>query len=212
MTQSQATLAIGSGESGGNDSDNSIDDTNRAEQPFKRSASSLHGHKSKDEVTLRRSHRDLASHRNSLAGLFIYFIFTLRNPNTSILDIPFGSLGRNFRSSEVCLRKVFLKYILTGDQVYAAREQGSPLSLGSIGSRKTVYLSDDDPSANVSNKNASPMLVYNRISTHINETRPNATPQPANPPDDAVVRENVAEKKKPENAKDKAVWYEYGCV
>ena len=63
---------------------------------------------------------------------------------------------------------------ILGDQVIN-REPGSALSLGSVGSRRTVYLSEDDTgpvtaaTPPVSNQNAAnpPLLVYNRISTVI---------------------------------------------
>ncbi|KAK4883258.1 hypothetical protein RN001_006577 [Aquatica leii] len=168
LSQSQFTLGGGSGESGGNDSDNSIDETAKGnEQPFKRSGGSLHGHKPRDEVALRRSHRDLTSHRNSLAN----------------------------------------------DQAYSPREQGSALSLGSIGTRRTVYLSDDDPSVAPSNKNSTPFLVYNRISTVIGDTQKNNTPQPAKPAEETPAKESsTTERKKSDTARENAIWYEYGCV
>lgn len=168
LTQSQFTLGGGSGESGGNDSDNSIDETNNRSEHFKRSAGSLHGHKPRDEVVLRRSHRDLASQRNSIAN----------------------------------------------DQMYSAREQGSALSLGSIGTRRTVYLSDDDPAAASANKSVPPLLVYNRISTIIGDAqRSSPTPaQPTNSAEESAPRDVTTEKKKSDNTKENAIWYEYGCV
>ncbi|KAF5288120.1 hypothetical protein FQA39_LY15507 [Lamprigera yunnana] len=168
LSQSQFTLGGGSGESGGNDSDNSIEETAKScEQPFQRSNSSLHSQKTKEEVTLRRSHRDLSSHRNSLAN----------------------------------------------DQVHSPRDQGSALSLGSIGTRRTVYLSDDDPSVAASNKNCTPFLVYNRISTVIGDTQKNnTTAEPAKNTEEKTVTDSTAEKKKSENARENAIWYEYGCV
>ncbi|KAK5650688.1 hypothetical protein RI129_001717 [Pyrocoelia pectoralis] len=166
LTQSQFTLGGGSGESGGNDSDNSIDEGGKAtEQSFKRSTGSLHGQKPKDEVALRRSHRDLTSHRNSIAS----------------------------------------------DQVYSPREQGSALSLGSIGTRRTVYLSDDDPSVSPSNKSVAPLLVYNRISTVIGDTQNSSATQPVKTTEEDTSKETT-EKKKSENPRDNAIWYEYGCV
>lgn len=75
LTQSQFTLAGGSGESAGNDSDNSVEDPSFKSEPFKRSVGNLQGHKSRDEVAMRRSHRDLATHRSSIAGRFFYLLF-----------------------------------------------------------------------------------------------------------------------------------------
>ncbi|KAJ8965737.1 hypothetical protein NQ317_003866 [Molorchus minor] len=158
MTQSQFTLlGDGSGESNGNTSDNSLEESSHKSEPFKRnvgSSGSLHGHKPRDEVALRRSHRDLSAHRNSVAG----------------------------------------------DQMYC-REPGSGLSLGSVGSRRTVYLSEEEvppvttstPTQN-NQSGAPPILVYNRISTTINEPQRVASPQLAQP------EENV---KEPSNDKEK---------
>lgn len=85
LTQSQFTLAgHGSGESDNRDSDNSAEEPatttplNLAE-PFRRNTSgtgSLRGYKPRDEVALRRSHRDLSSHRSSIAGEFFLFFYT----------------------------------------------------------------------------------------------------------------------------------------
>ncbi|CAH0552574.1 unnamed protein product [Brassicogethes aeneus] len=170
LTQSQFTLGGGSGESAGNDSDNSAEESGHRSEPFKRNiGGSLYSHKPRDEVSLRRSHRDL-SHRNSVAG----------------------------------------------DQVFN-REPGSALSLGSVGSRRTVYLSEEDttpiapPPANNQGvlNNPPPMLVYNRISTVIGEVPKTSSPQSKIP--EETIKE-TPEPKKPENPKETAVWYEYGCV
>ncbi|KAJ8968002.1 hypothetical protein NQ314_002536 [Rhamnusium bicolor] len=148
LTQSQFTLlGDGSGESNGNNSDNSMEDSGNRSEPFKRNVG--------------------------------------------------GS----------------------GDQMYC-REPGSALSLGSVGSRRTVYLSEEDippvtPSTpnpnNQTNTNAPPLLVYNRITTTIGE------PQRISPPQPPQTEENAKEttsndKEKSKNAKETAVWYEYGCV
>lgn len=68
MTQSQFVLG-GSGESGGNESDNSTEEslTHRSET-FKRPIGGVHHQKPKDEVALRKSHRDLSAHRSSISG------------------------------------------------------------------------------------------------------------------------------------------------
>uniref|UniRef100_A0A6P7G317 Girdin n=1 Tax=Diabrotica virgifera virgifera TaxID=50390 RepID=A0A6P7G317_DIAVI len=175
LTQSQLTLLHdGSGESNGNNSDNSNEETpvHRVE-PFKRSVSgggSLHGHKPRDEVAMRRSsYRDLTSHRNSVAG----------------------------------------------DQMFT---QDPNLSLGSVGTRRTVYLSEEDttpvpplPPPNNRTSNTPPMLVYNRISTVIGEPQRVSTPQPQHT--EEVTKETAnGEREKPKSAKETAVWYEYGCV
>lgn len=186
LTQSQFTLAgHGSGESDNKDSDNSAEEPatptplNLAE-PFRRNTSgtgSLRGYKPRDEVALRRSHRDLSSHRSSVAG-----------------DQPFS------------------------------RGPGSALSLGSVGSRRTVYLSEDDtgsvaqsatPQPSVQGSaNPPPLLVYNRISTVIGgdaaQTQ-NRTTQNVVAPQPSVI-EDAAGEKKEKSAKETAIWYEYGCV
>ncbi|XP_056644137.1 girdin isoform X2 [Diorhabda sublineata] len=175
LTQSQLTLLNdGSGESNGNNSDNSNEEsTVQRSEPFKRSVSgggSLHGHKPRDEVALRRSsYRDLASHRNSVAG----------------------------------------------DQVFV---QDPNLSLGSVGTRRTVYLSEEDStpvpplSQNNRTSNTPPLLVYNRISTVIGEPQRVSTPQPQLSDDVNKETTNGEKEKIPKNAKETAIWYEYGCV
>ncbi|KAL3278427.1 hypothetical protein HHI36_013749 [Cryptolaemus montrouzieri] len=160
--------------SNGNESDNSTEDSGHRIEPFRRTPSgSLHGHRPRDEVALRRSHRDMAAHRNSIA------------------------------SEQLLLR-----------------DTQSALSLGSIGSRRTVYISEDEPAPSPPptappsqstpiRDNNPQMLVYNRISTVIGDslrTLGNQTNLPEGPP-----REN-GERKKPVNPKESAVWYEYGCV
>jgi hypothetical protein len=67
---SQFTLGGGSGESAGNDSDNSVEETNSRSEPFKRStiAGGSLQRRSREDVVLRRSHKDAALHRNSIAG------------------------------------------------------------------------------------------------------------------------------------------------
>ncbi|XP_072394977.1 uncharacterized protein Girdin isoform X2 [Diabrotica undecimpunctata] len=175
LTQSQLTLLHdGSGESNGNNSDNSNEDTpvHRVE-PFKRSVSgggSLHGHKPRDEVAMRRSsYRDLTSHRNSVAG----------------------------------------------DQMFT---QDPNLSLGSVGTRRTVYLSEEDSTPvpplppNNRTSNTPPMLVYNRISTVIGEPQRVSTPQPQHTEEVTKETANGEREKPAKSAKETAVWYEYGCV
>lgn len=65
-SQSQFTIGGGSGESAGNDSDNSVEEPpppRPASESIKREGGSLHGIKPRDEIALRRSHRDLNQHR-----------------------------------------------------------------------------------------------------------------------------------------------------
>ncbi|KAF7268226.1 hypothetical protein GWI33_018684 [Rhynchophorus ferrugineus] len=188
LTQSQFTLATGagSGESDNRDSDNSAEESTDSRQkqgsvePFRRNTTgtgSLHGHKPRDEVALRRSHRDLSMHRNSIAG------------------------------EQAC-----------------ARESGGALSLGSVGSRRTVYLSEDDTgpvsgetpttiNQNVSNQ--PPLLVYNRISTVIGGDAAQSqlrsvSQKMSQPPEDNT--KSAVEEKKDKSSKETAIWYEYGCV
>lgn len=70
MTQSQFTLG-GSGESGGNESDNSTEAESLPQrtETFRRPVSGVHHPKPKDEVALRKS-RDLSAHRSSISGKF----------------------------------------------------------------------------------------------------------------------------------------------
>lgn len=100
------------------------------------------------------------------------------------------------------------------------REPGSALSLGSVGSRRTVYLSEEDtppvtPStpnqSNQTNANAPPLLVYNRISTTISEPQRVSPPQPQQA-EEGIKETTSNDKEKSKNAKETAVWYEYGCV
>lgn len=107
-----------------------------------------------------------------------------------------------------------------GEHVYP-RDGGSALSLGSVGTRRTVYLPEDDPTpppvtTTSNNQNAPPLLVYNRISTVIGESpRRDSIPQAAQPSvavEDNSSREPANNERKKENAKENAIWYEYGCV
>ncbi|XP_066138737.1 girdin [Euwallacea fornicatus] len=199
LSQSQFTLAgQGSGESDNRESDNSAEDVvvgnprNAANhlEPFRRNTTgtgSLRACKPRDEVALRRSHRDLSS-RSSVAG-----------------DQPF------------------------------TREPGSALSLGSVGSRRTVYLSEDDTGSvaaaqtpETGNQTSTPpLLVYNRISTVIgaeasqSQTRRPVTPQSnqastSQQNSQALIGSeesgNITGEKKDKNSKETAIWYEYGCV
>ncbi|XP_022905925.2 girdin-like [Onthophagus taurus] len=188
LNQSQFTVGAGSGESAGNDSDNSIEDSAQRGETLKRSTGSLHGHKPRDEIALRRgSHRDVTSHRNSVAG----------------------------------------------DQLYPSKEPsptvGSALSLGSVGTRRTVYLSEDEPPAastpqppqqppaTQNPSSSGPLLVFNKISTVYNETQRQAPSVPSNESAPSTVSKergevNVGDKRKTETAKESAIWYEYGCV
>lgn len=96
--------------------------------------------------------------------------------------------------------------------MYSRETTGSALSLGSVGTRRTVYLSEDDPATPTpQNQSVPPLLVYNRISTVIGggETAKNQQQTPTNLPEEPT-RDNADKKK--ETAKENAIWYEYGCV
>lgn len=89
-------------------------------------------------------------------------------------------------------------------------------SLGSIGSRRTVYISEDEPAPSPSPIQSTPLrdanpplLVYNRISTVIGGDTLCTLGNQTNLPE--IPREN-SDGKKPVNPKETAVWYEYGCV
>lgn len=108
----------------------------------------------------------------------------------------------------------------SGGEIFP-RDTGSALSLGSAGTRRTVYLSEDEPTpatqptTSNTNQNNPPMLVYNRISTVIGESSPrrDSAPAVATPFSDESSRENAAnDRKKGDNTKENAIWYEYGCV
>lgn len=99
----------------------------------------MHRDKPRDEIAMRRSHR------NSVAG-------TNGNCNSHLLNILFNFFFRFF---------------------IVEREDNS-LSLGSVGSRRTVYLSEDEP-PNVTAPPQPPLLVYNRISTVIGEAAKTTT-------------------------------------
>ncbi|XP_044756104.1 girdin [Coccinella septempunctata] len=89
-------------------------------------------------------------------------------------------------------------------------------SLGSIGSRRTVYISEDEPVPSPTpiqqtplRDSNPPLLVYNRISTVIGGDTLCTLGNQTNLPE--IPRENL-DGKKPTNPKETAVWYEYGCV
>uniref|UniRef100_A0AAR5PBE8 HOOK N-terminal domain-containing protein n=1 Tax=Dendroctonus ponderosae TaxID=77166 RepID=A0AAR5PBE8_DENPD len=115
---------------------------------------------------------------------------------------------------------------IAGDQLFN-REPRSALSLGSVGSRRTVYLSEDDtgsvtPASQTNDANHAanpPLLVYNRISTVIgdpNQVQVSGSPSTqGNAPPTTAAEENNSNApadKKEKNSKETAVWYEYGCV
>lgn len=180
IAQNSSTPSSGepSNGSNGNESDNSIEDSIHRDFLRRTPSGSLHGQRPRDEVALRRSHRDMSSHRNSIA------------------------------SEQLLLR-----------------DTNSALSLGSIGSRRTVYISEEEtpsiqptttstlparPAVPQNGTAASPnLLVYNRISTVIGDHSLRTLGNQTNLPEE-YMREN-AEKKKT-NSKETAVWYEYGCV
>lgn len=104
---------------------------------------------------------------------------------------------------------------------------------GTAGSRRTVYVADDNTEVNLNTKpQSTPIkenptyLVYNRISTVIGDgacqsidrptDRSTSEPQP-NAEDrlqerDLSRTDRRSRTDKPENSKESAIWYEYGCV
>ncbi|CAG9863773.1 unnamed protein product [Phyllotreta striolata] len=132
-----------------------------------------------------------------------------------------GSLYGHKPRDEVAMRRSSYRDLgsqrnsVAGEQMFS---EDANLSLGSVGTRRTVYLSEDDtapaspaPQNNRVSTGTPPLLVYNRISTIIGEQPKMAAPQHTEeaPPKDLPN----GEKEKPgKSAKETAVWYEYGCV
>lgn len=104
---------------------------------------------------------------------------------------------------------------------------------GTAGTRRTVYLADDNPDVTINNKpQSTPVkenptyLVYNRISTVIgdgacqsNSDRSVEHHQPRSMEENISEREDlrndkrtVSRNEKTDNSKETAIWYEYGCV
>lgn len=104
---------------------------------------------------------------------------------------------------------------------------------GTAGSRRTVYVADDNNEVNLNSKpQSTPIkenptyLVYNRISTVIGDgacqsiDRPadRSTSEPRPTSEDGLQEREVsrADRRprtdKPDNSKESAIWYEYGCV
>ncbi|XP_047517144.1 girdin [Pieris napi] len=122
---------------------------------------------------------------------------------------------------------------LEGDTGLPAVSTPSPV-FGAAGTRRTVYLADDNPDVNLNSKpQSTPIkdnptyLVYNRISTVIgdgaclsNHDKPgdnqssNDQSQEDNVNNDLKYqdRRNISRNEKQENSKETAIWYEYGCV
>ncbi|CAF4801528.1 unnamed protein product [Pieris macdunnoughi] len=122
---------------------------------------------------------------------------------------------------------------LEGDTGLPAVSTPSPV-FGAAGTRRTVYLADDNPDVNLNSKpQSTPIkdnptyLVYNRISTVIgdgacqsNHDKPgdhqssNDQSQADDVNNDLKYqdRRNISKNEKQENSKETAIWYEYGCV
>lgn len=90
----------------------------------------------------------------------------------------------------------------------------SSMSLGSVGSRQTVYLSENNTSiASGSFQNNQelskdpPLLIYNKISTAIGEI---SSMQIQQPEEEKECQNNSY--KKSSGTDETAIWYEYGCV
>lgn len=98
-----------------------------------------------------------------------------------------------------------------------SREPGSALSLGSVGTRRTVYLSEDEPpppAPSSTGKSTPPVLVYNRISTVIGDSsRSNNVPATTSGSNvEEAPKDLPSDRKKGDTTKENAIWYEYGCV
>ncbi|XP_072932665.1 uncharacterized protein Girdin [Epargyreus clarus] len=129
---------------------------------------------------------------------------------------------------------------LESDTGLPAASTPSPV-FGTAGSRRTVYLTDDNPDVTLNSKpQSTPIkenptyLVYNRISTVIgdgacqsNDRPANEHPRPMSEQSRTVVDDNLQDREdpnmrndrrnlsrtdKPDNSKESAIWYEYGCV
>lgn len=169
---------------------------------FKRSTiGTLHGQKPRDEVALRKSQRSSAVLAAAAAAAA-------------------AAEGHNRNS-------------IASDSTYVreTNSNSSALSLGSVGTRRTVYLSEEidtpaatSPSPQLPMQAAQaqppppPLLVYNRISSVIGDSPPQRNASPgivaSAAMEDTSAHDNPAlnDKKKGENAKENAIWYEYGCV
>ncbi|XP_046978239.1 girdin [Vanessa cardui] len=123
-----------------------------------------------------------------------------------------------------------------GDSSLPAASTPSPV-FGTAGTRRTVYLADENQDVNITNKpQSTPVkenptyLVYNRISTVIGdgacqsnsdrsmEHRP-VSDQPRSMEENTPERDDlrndkraVSRNEKTDNSKETAIWYEYGCV
>ncbi|XP_041979739.1 girdin [Aricia agestis] len=111
----------------------------------------------------------------------------------------------------------------------AASSTPSPV-FGTAGTRRTVYLADDNADVNLNSKpQSTPIkenptyLVYNRISTVIGDgacqsnDRTNERPMSETRAveDSGTSRDDsrrASRSEKPDNSKETAIWYEYGCV
>lgn len=102
---------------------------------------------------------------------------------------------------------------------------------GTAGSRRTVYVADDDPNVNLNTKpQSTPIkenptyLVYNRISTVIGDgacqsINERSTSEPPHNEENVQERDELRndlksnnQTEKTDNSKESAIWYEYGCV
>ncbi|XP_063381348.1 protein Daple [Cydia fagiglandana] len=124
---------------------------------------------------------------------------------------------------------------LEGDTGLPAVSTPSPV-FGTAGSRRTVYVADDNPDVTLNTRpqstplkeNPNPTyLVYNRISTVIGDNACQSMDRSSDlqrSMNEQIPENNLHEKEeprhdrrpsrneKPENSKESAIWYEYGCV
>lgn len=97
--------------------------------------------------------------------------------------------------------------------------------LGGAGSRRTVYLVDDNkietsannsptppPSQNANDMSPTTFLMFNKISTTIGDTSTPTPPMPQTNGTSEKTKDSNQKKKNDQKNRESAVWYEYGCV
>lgn len=200
----QSNFNLGS-ESGGNESDNSTEDPNST-----MSDTVLLQKYSKLRQTLPRKPKDKDSDAESVTG---------------------GTLTRGgMRSSLQTVRREQKSNSISNLET---TEAAGSLHLGTAGSRRTVYLVDENAKVppidtanttpgtptptneNQSSETSAPstFLMYNRISTMIGN--PSETPSSLQTNGNSDNKSTTSERKKnggSAKGKESAVWYEYGCV
>ncbi|XP_053604455.1 protein Daple [Plodia interpunctella] len=107
---------------------------------------------------------------------------------------------------------------LEGDTGLPVVSTPSPV-FGTAGTRRTVYVADDNPDVTLNSKpQSTPIkenptyLVYNRISTVIGDGARQTLGDDPPPDDTRHDRRAPSRNEKSDNSKESAIWYEYGCV